>query len=45
MGSMGGTIGTPILNGELETLNGGVDSNVVTSLGGLTAYAGYNFYF
>lgn len=44
-GAMGGTMGSPLQNGELETINGGVNSNVVTSLGGLTAYAGYVMYF
>ena len=44
-GDMGGNMGTPRLNGELETVSGSIDNNVVTSLGGLTAYAGYTMYF
>lgn len=44
-GSMGGSLSNPILNGELENTSGGVNNNVVSSLGGLVALLGYTLYF
>jgi len=40
-GNMGGSIGTPVLNGELRANN----NDVITTMGGFLGIVGYNFYF
>ena len=44
-GNMGGSIGTPVNKGELESTSGGLSNDVGTTLGGLVATAGYTMYF